>query len=289
MPFDTSQFLLAFVIPGVAAAIAGALWRWPPREEPGLGSFLTGLVLAGGFVFGCWALGRLEWMPEPFGSGWVPYAAVSAVLVSGFNVLLGGVAGRVLQALLTLAFVVAAAWLMVRDSASQADFRWWAVGALAGAMALTWWTGEFAWRRQNGRFPVLLSPILLGMIAVVTMFNLASTSSLEMCSVAVAVMTGGALFAGANQKSVAKPAMAIFSVAYCGLLYAAYAGLTNAYKSEYVYRNLATLLAAVSPWLILLYGFWRDEEKRLPWKRGLLLTAVIITPALAGMGLSFLG
>ncbi len=279
---EIQQILLATVVPGLIAAVAGAVWRWPLRLHSQAGRLISSVAIISGFALGCWALEELAWNTERYGKHWVPYAASLAVFISLIDLAIPGKVGRVLQAILFLAFLPAAAWFLAADYPVHREWRWWIVGGLAIAMGLAWCAGEFAARRQKGIFPILLAPVLISTFAAVLTAN-NSLPIAQMCGAMVAVIAGAALFAGRQQQPIARPAAAFFAVALVGLLYGSYADGISAWKGTELARDVSFVLCVVSAWLVPLYVLFTRGDQGLTWGRGILATILIVAPAATGM------
>ena len=298
MPISGSEFLWGFVHPGllvvlvgVVVSLSGVVSRWPNCARAGAAFVLGVAFLLGwqGILFGSQGVTtKLEWNTERFGTHWIPYAAVLAVLISVLDVFIPGKIGRAIQALLFIAFLPVAAWFLVPDYRPHEEIRTWIIIGFSLALGVTWCAIDFASRKQVGPFPVLLGPVLIGAVAAATIALLPLLSAAKMCGVLVAVMTGAALFARKNQEAFARPAAALFAVVFCGLLYSAYAGIPGSFAGENFRRDLAATLAAVSPWLFFLFGWGKNEDGRLTWSRGGLVTVLCLVPAIAGLALSYL-
>lgn len=292
MPISLSEFFLGFVVPGIIATVAGAFLRWPLVANSKINVTLFGGLIIGAFFLGCDQLETLEEDVERYmnrsGAHWVPFFAAAAVLISLIDELINSKLGRVLQAVIFLGFLPLAAWWLIPDYPIHAEFRTWTVTGFALMLGLIWCSLEFAGRKQVGPFPVLLGAILIGAIGSGTIVLLPLLSAALTCGVMVAVIAGAALFTTAAQHQAAKPMAALFSVCFCGLLYAAYAGLPVAFSGENLKRDLAAVLAAVSPCLLFLYGWGKDAEGRLAWSRGALVTGLCLVPAVAALALAYM-
>lgn len=203
------------------------------------------------------------------------------VLISWVDLVLRGFAGRVIQALLFLAFLPTAAWLLAPDYKVHSELRWEIVAGLAGVMGIAWCATEWTAYKQKGRFPFLLGPILIAlMAAVVGACTLGSVAI--MCGTVVASLTGLALFAANKQQPILRTAAAFYPVALTGLMYAAYSGDFRAFRGTELSLDLAFALVGCSMCLLPLYVFRRQVEAPTSWRLGLILTVVIVAPAAAG-------
>lgn len=76
MPYSVTELLVALILPGVLAVVAGAVWRWKLKSSETWGRVLSGIALLLGLCCGLWAMNSfstpnmldvhepgLEWLP----------------------------------------------------------------------------------------------------------------------------------------------------------------------------------------------------------------------------------